>query len=249
MNMMNTDAFMELVKSRRTVRRFKPDPFPDEWLYNMLEVARWSPSGANGQPWEFIIIKDQKMKDKMAECYLEIRPEHFMIEQTRIPELRHHQTVTKQEFQPGFKDAPVLIMVCGDRRTFQASVLGGRFFGSEMGLDGTYQKNIGNAVYGIMLTARTYGLGTQWLTVANMWGELIKPLLGVPPQICLQVCVPVGYPLHEPAPSWRRDLKEMIHYEKYEMSKFRTGVQVIDFIRQLRGHTKPAYDQEKKVSK
>lgn len=245
---MNIDELIELAKTRRSVRRFKPDPIPDEYVEKMLEVARWSPSGANGQPWEFIIIKDQKTKTRMAELYRDIRPEHFIIEQTRIPELRHHQTSTRQDFLPGFKDAPVLIVVCGDRRTFQASALAGRFTGSELGLDGTYQKNIGNAVYGIHLAARALGLGAQWLTVPSDWEQLIKPLLNIPILIAPHVVVPVGYPLYEPPSSYRRSLEEIVHYEKYNMAKYRSGEQVIEFIRKIRGHTKPAYDQEKKVS-
>lgn len=73
------------------IRRFKPDPIPDEYIDKMIEAARWSPSGANAQPWEFIIVKDPKTKTRMAELYREIQHEHYIIEQTRGEELRHHQ--------------------------------------------------------------------------------------------------------------------------------------------------------------
>ena len=55
---MEIDELLELMKTRRSMRRFKPDPIPDEYIEKMLEAARWSPSGANAQPWEFIIIKE-----------------------------------------------------------------------------------------------------------------------------------------------------------------------------------------------
>ncbi|MFC1929824.1 nitroreductase family protein [Chloroflexota bacterium] len=45
----------------------------------IIEVARWALSGANGQPWEFIIVKDAKTKNTMAELYLEARQEQYII--------------------------------------------------------------------------------------------------------------------------------------------------------------------------
>jgi nitroreductase len=48
---MNIEQFLELAKKRRSIRRFKPDPVPDEIIQKILEAARWAMSGANGQPW------------------------------------------------------------------------------------------------------------------------------------------------------------------------------------------------------
>ena len=68
---MQFDEFVKLVRRRRSVRKFKPDPIPEEYIKEVLEAARWAMSGANGQPWEFIVVKDQATKDKMAEQYEE----------------------------------------------------------------------------------------------------------------------------------------------------------------------------------
>ncbi len=200
---MEIDELLDFFRTRRSMRRFKPDPIPDEYIEKMIEAARWAPSGANGQPWEFIIIKDQKTKDRMAELYLQIRQEYYAIERTRVEDLRHFQTANPLEESPGWKDAPVLIVVCGDRRTYQASVLGGRFIGGEGGLDGTYQKNIGNATYGIHLAAKALGLGAQWLTVQGDWEQLLKPLLNVPPVIMIHTIGPGEDPTYEPLPPYR----------------------------------------------
>ncbi|MBI4332582.1 MAG: nitroreductase family protein, partial [Chloroflexi bacterium] len=64
---MNFDDFLAVVRSRRCVRKYKPDPIPDEDVEKICETARWAMSGANGQPWEFIVIKDQATKDKIAD--------------------------------------------------------------------------------------------------------------------------------------------------------------------------------------
>ena len=61
---MQIDQFLELARKRRTIRRFKPDPVPDEYIAKMIEAASWAASGGNAQPWEFIVIKDKETKHK-----------------------------------------------------------------------------------------------------------------------------------------------------------------------------------------
>ena len=57
---------MEAIQQRRSIRKFKPDPVPDELITQMLEAARLAPSGTNRQPWRFQVIKDQDLKEKMT---------------------------------------------------------------------------------------------------------------------------------------------------------------------------------------
>jgi nitroreductase len=59
---MNYEDFLELAKKRRSIRRFKSDPIPDEYIGKIIEAARWAPSGGNSQPWEFIVIKKRSQK-------------------------------------------------------------------------------------------------------------------------------------------------------------------------------------------
>ena len=48
---MSYDSFLALVKKRRSTRRFKPDPVPEDDINKIIEAARWAPSGFNLQPW------------------------------------------------------------------------------------------------------------------------------------------------------------------------------------------------------
>ena len=57
--------FMEVVKTRRSIRRYKPDPIPDEILNQILETARIAPSAAHRQPWHFIVVKNPETKKKL----------------------------------------------------------------------------------------------------------------------------------------------------------------------------------------
>ncbi len=58
--------FYEVIRTRRSVRSYKPDPIPDDVLRRVLDAARIAPSGSNRQPWKFIIVRDEKIKRQLA---------------------------------------------------------------------------------------------------------------------------------------------------------------------------------------
>jgi len=62
---------LEVIKKRRSVRKYKKDPIPEEALLRVLEAARLAPSGKNFQPWKFIIVKDKSLKEKLARASAE----------------------------------------------------------------------------------------------------------------------------------------------------------------------------------
>lgn len=69
-----SDELLSFLKSRRSIRRFKPDPIPDELLLKILDVARYAPSARNSQPWTFIIVKDVEVKKKLASIHPWAKP-------------------------------------------------------------------------------------------------------------------------------------------------------------------------------
>jgi nitroreductase len=71
---MTLEKCIELLVTRRSVRRFKDQEVPDELLLKAVDIARWAPSAHNYQPWEFIIIKDRGTLDKLAEIHRWSRP-------------------------------------------------------------------------------------------------------------------------------------------------------------------------------
>jgi nitroreductase len=58
---------IEAIKTRRSVRKYKPTPIPEEHLKTILEAARLAPSAGNKQPWKFIIVRDADTKKRLAE--------------------------------------------------------------------------------------------------------------------------------------------------------------------------------------
>jgi len=238
----NIDEFVELARTRRSVRRFKPDPVPDEYIEKMLEAARWAQSGANAQPWEFIVVKNKGVKDKIVAFHEEHRRRAWAIEKTRIKELRHPAyTDGIKPGSPGFKNAPVFIVVCGDPRTIQASVLITHFLANEGGPGAHFLKGIGNTTQIIHLAAASLGLGTQWVSVNVCLEASLKKLLDVPDELAIHTIIPVGYPAIVPPASYRREREEFVHYEKYDQTKFRSGDDVYEYLVDLRLRSHPSY--------
>jgi nitroreductase len=68
------DDYLEFLKSRRSIRRFKRDPPPLEMILKAIDVARYAPSARNTQPWRFIVVNDPLLKDRLAEIHPWARP-------------------------------------------------------------------------------------------------------------------------------------------------------------------------------
>jgi 5,6-dimethylbenzimidazole synthase len=236
------DTFLELVQGRRSIRRFKTDPVPQECIEKVLESARWAMSGANAQPWEFVVVKDSALRKQLEDSWFEPHKEMYAIEQTRLPQLRL-PPLRRFATQPSYKGAPVLIVVLGDRRTLQASVLGGRFLCGSEGPEATYLKNMANATQNMHLAAAALGLGAKWISVTAVWADAIKDILDIPRILEVHTIVALGYPAYESVAGYRRPLQDIVHFDRYDRSKYRPGEEVYKFVEGLRGKTETAYTQ------
>ncbi len=63
---MEPAQLLDIMKARRSIRKFKPDPVPDDAVHGILEAARWCQSASNKQPWRFIVVKNKDMIVKIA---------------------------------------------------------------------------------------------------------------------------------------------------------------------------------------
>ena len=225
---MNYESFLELVKERRSIRRFKLEPIPDDYVDKIIEAARWAPSGANSQPWEFIVIKKQELKESIVRLFEEGRALAYRMELTRASERRHPTFARPPEGTPGFASAPVFILVCGDLRTQNAFPLSVVLQRSRI----TFNSNQANAILYMHLAATALGLGSQWVsTIALPYVQChVKELLGLPEELEIYDMMVVGYPDQVPKPRPVRAREEMVHYDYYDQAKFRTDGEVKDFI-------------------
>jgi len=240
------EMLIDVLLRRMSVRKFKPDPLPEGALEKILEAGRWAMSGANGQPWEYIVVTDPGVKQNLFKLYEEqLIQYNFWMEQMRMPELRHpafqqtgscEEQLKKIKARPGWDKAPALIVVLGDGRRQWATVMGGHTFGRHQShlTDG-----LANTCTLMHLAAATLGLGSQWVTIQIEDG--FKRLLNVPDVMTLHSIIAVGYPDVPRREGVRRPLSEIVHHNRYDVSKHASNQGIVEYIRDLRTKTVPKY--------
>ena len=165
----DTDSLLNIVRTRRSVRVYKSGKVSDEQLDSILEAARWAPSGANTQPWEFVITRDRKKMKRVREIY-----------DAEWRQRKREDPVNYKGLKKDYVgDVSVLVLVCGDART-QRVYLTTRQSGDREKL---FQASVANAVQQMMLAAASMKLGTVWVSVREEVEPELRTLFGVPPEL------------------------------------------------------------------
>jgi nitroreductase len=228
---MDYESFLKLVKTRRSVRSFKPDPVPGGQVERIIEAARFAPSGANSQPWEFVVVKDKETKDKIVALVFEQAEPGRKVEVARDEDLRFPGTQGPLR-EPGYKNAPVFILLCGDPRTKEAYPL---FTALTRG-DSHFISGLASAFLYMTLAATALGLGSQWVSATG--GPLVKPLLkqllDIPHGLEIYDMLVIGYPASQANERFIRERAEMIHYDRFDKTRYRSDKQMRDYIVRLR---------------
>ena len=164
-NNVEYEDFLGLVKTRKSVRRYKSEPVPDEVLEKILEAARHAPSAGNSQPWEFVVVKDPENRKKVSKgIALKIKEE---VE--KDPDIARGIAV-----QPFLYTAPVIITVCGDPRLQEA-------YPAWMDRYALMRQSLSNCIYTLQLAAACFGLATAWATIqSGPTQDAVKEILGIP---------------------------------------------------------------------
>jgi len=230
---MNYDNLLELVKKRRSIRRFKPDPFPDEYIEKIIEVARWAPSGFNQQPWEFVVVKKAELRKKIVDLCKEYRRPTEQMEATR----QTWQGIWKPEpigSEADYSVAPVFIILFGDPRTNEGLPMTVRYDLS--GLQVIYISSLANCFLYMHLAVTSLGLASQWVSAVHSPYVhcMLKNLLGIPDCMEIYDMIVLGYPALKPRPKLMRDKEKMVHYDYCGVEQFRTDEEVRGYIKKAR---------------
>ena len=180
---MDYSEFLELAKKRRSTRRFKSDPVPDEYVDKIIEAARWAPSGANMQPWEFVVVKNQELKDSIVQILRKVMELYSKMEIAREPwQLKTPQNppTTPRSTVNDFSNAPVFIIMFGDNRTNLGLPMSRRYDPHTKDL--AFVSGLASAFLYMHLAVTTLGLSSQWVSaIATPYGNcMVKNLLGIP---------------------------------------------------------------------
>jgi nitroreductase len=195
----------EAIEKRRSIRKFKPDPIPEEHILALLDSARLAPSGSNSQPWRFKIVRDQETRSALA------------------------QVSHKQAF---IADAPIVLVCCVDLKVFLSGTVSGvQDLGRIGAVEGRIVKiivdrterytpldieqimpriafNLAIAIEHIVLRALDFGLGTCWIRLFDE--KAIKNIFGWGEHIHVVTLLPIGYPAESPAPRRRLTIEEIL---------------------------------------
>ena len=223
-------ALMQVIRNRVTVRKFDPDyVVPDEHYDLILEAARHAPSGANAQPWQFIVVRDPKMKADMAE--------YFVAEQ-------RFRAKAKMKFPTpdyrGLATAPGFVVVCSDMRWTNAFPV----FNDGSELDRKYHENaerillqsVAAATMSAHLAAAALGYNVWWVTAIGQEEaqKAMRPLLGIPEEISVLDIFLFGPPAAKPYKRWRRPAEEIVHWDRYDCAHFMSDDELEDWIKTRR---------------
>lgn len=213
----NYDCLLDLVTKRRSVRQFKSDPVPDEYITKIIEVARWAPSGFHTQPWEFVVVRDPEVKAKVVAALDEHGPS------IKDP-------AKKDVERSSFRDAPVFIIALCDWRAKVGLPFNPRTNEEAAPL---YQSSLANAFMYMQLAAVSLGLGCQWYTSTSRPGaeRAIKEIIGIPEALTIYDMMVVGYQAAAPGPKIVREVAEMTHYDACGVQDFRTDEEVEAYAR------------------
>ena len=172
-------AVYRVIRERRDVRRFRPDPVPDEVVQRLLEAAAHAPSVGYMQPWNFLIVRDRPMRQQVHDAFREANTE---AEAMFPPERRDRYAALKLE---GILDAPLNICVTCDRSRFGPVVLG-RTCQPDMDLYSTVC-----AVQNLWLAARAEGVGVGWVSILKL--DDLRRILHIPEGVVPVAYLCVGY--------------------------------------------------------
>ena len=203
------EAVYRAIHSRRDVRHFRPEPIPYHALARVIQAAHHGPSVGFMQPWDFILIKDQGVRQKVRDLYHQERQAAAcFFEEPR----RSHYLSLKLE---GILDAPVnLCITCDPTR---GEVVLGRNAVPETDVYSTCC-----AVQNLWLAARSEDIGVGWVSILKL--PQLRKILGIPPHIIPVAYLCLGYPVSfDDRPlletvGWRQrlSLDQLLHFEGWE---------------------------------
>jgi nitroreductase len=206
LDLTTSDIVIDAMATSRAIRRYLPDPVPDEVLERLIFAATRAPSPRNTQPWEFIVVRDQDIRNRIGDA---LEPRAAEIEAV-IPRL---STEAKQRMYQGAADllralrnAPVIVFVAGWHRDF----------GPEFPAEETMLTALHAAAENLLVAARAYGLGAAFTTFHLHAQEEVRAAIGAPDDLHIAVTIPVGFPERGVGPVRRRPVDEVLHWDRYQ---------------------------------
>ena len=202
----------DAIQGRKSIRRFKQTPVPDEDIAKILDAGRLAPSANNTQPWSFVVIRDKAMLRKMADAAREMIDR--MIPFAENEKQAQRLAAYKSNYYTFFEHAPVVIAVF-----MEAYDAGTDSLLAKMGYAADDIKrlrplpglqSVSAAIEHILLAVHALGYGSCWMTGPLVAQEAFEKLLGFGKEKSIVALLPVGVPDENPPARGRKPLEEMM---------------------------------------
>ncbi|OGA18075.1 MAG: hypothetical protein A3G25_08705 [Betaproteobacteria bacterium RIFCSPLOWO2_12_FULL_63_13] len=235
------DALMDVVRGRMTTRQFDPNyVVPKEHYELILEAARHAPSGANAQPWHYIVVTKPELKKAIADYFVdEARARAKLRMKFPTPNYR------------GLETAPGMIVVASDFRWTRAFPV----LLDDSELDRKYRENaerillqsVAASTMSAHLAAAALGYNVWWVTAIGQDDaqKALKPLLGVPEEISVIDIFCFGPAAKPPYKRWKKELHQIMNWDRFDMENYMSVEQIDAWIREKRSQV--MYRDESKV--
>ncbi|HXU90413.1 MAG TPA: nitroreductase family protein [Methylomirabilota bacterium] len=231
---------MEVVRNRMTNRAFAPLEVPRAHFELILEAARHAPSGANAQPWHYVIVTDPAVKRTIGECFVE--------EQQRRAKLRMGFPTPNYN---GVKTAPGLIVIAADFRFVRAFPV----LNDGSALHRLYKQNaerillqsVAASTMSAHLAAAALGYAVWWITAVGQ-EEIqtqVKPLLGIPDELAVIDVMCFGPPLKPSYKRWKKTLPQIMSWNRLDPANVPSDAEIDEWIKSTRH--KVMYRDESKI--
>jgi F420 biosynthesis protein FbiB-like protein len=199
-----TDDLHAFLRSRRSIRRFRPDPVPAPILQRILETAIYAPSAHDKQPWRFVVLTDAEAKSRLAEAITD----RFRQDMTadRAPEADIADRVERSRRR--MDEAPVVVVLCRDVRQVnpQPDTVRQRAEAT-MGT-----QSVALAGLQLLLAAHAEGLGGTWICWPLFTSKEIQASLELPMTWEPEAMFFIGYANEVPKPKELKPLERVIRF-------------------------------------
>lgn len=194
---------IETIKTRRSIRKFKPDPIPKTRIIELLEAANLAPTAGNKQPWEFLVVARREL-DKLAEKLdntFKLRLEEVgedvfeeKLKELPIQEFNGSKVKGLRNFYKSLGGAPVAIIAYTKKEIdpwkWSCNV-----------------QDVSAAIENLILAAWFHGIGTCWMTgPLHKGAEALKAYFRLPEDREILAIIPLGYPAEKPTMPPKKDV-------------------------------------------
>lgn len=203
----------DAMRTQRAIRRLTDEPVEDALVLELIELAMKAPSGSNQQHWEWIVVKDREVKQRLGQLNSQMFNLYGGIGKWLARDNEKQMKIIKavQWQADHFADVPVVVVAClKGMRPVWPSVMATSYYGS-----------VYPSVQNLLLAARSAGLGAALITMPLWSSFLARRALGLPWNVNPCAVIPIGWPKGRYGPTTRPPVGTRVHLDRFGNQPFR----------------------------